>query len=229
MKIITHEGQEYILKSEVDGIVRERLSKVAEGKRMAEGKVSELEAQLETMNEKVKGVDAMASQLSQLQDELAVSNQRYERHSAIASHGITDPEIRDLIEWQYTKAMDGKSQKDKKSLSEWISGMGESGEIPTVLQPYFRITEEGQEQAPAQGQAPAQSQAPAHTPDRSNYHSSNPLAQRPTSNQGVAQTQDHSTSADMWKRAGSDFEFYQQNRAQLKKQYYEMRNNRFKR
>jgi|TARA_R100000479_G_scaffold171087_1_gene114286 hypothetical protein len=222
MKIITHEGQEYILKSEVDGIVRERLSKVAEGKRMAEGKVSELEAQLETMNEKVKGVDAMASQLSQLQDELAVSNQRYERHSAIASHGITDPEIRDLIEWQYTKAMDGKSQKDKKSLSEWISGMGESGEIPTVLQPYFRITEEGQEQAPAQGQAPAQTQAPAPSP------SSNPMAQRPTSNQGVAQTQDHSTSADMWKRAGSDFEFYQQNRAQLKKQYYEMRNNRFK-
>ena len=220
MKIITHEGQEYILKSEVDGIVRERLSKVAEGKRMAEGKVSELEAQLETMNEKVKGVDAMASQLSQLQDELAVSNQRYERHSAIASHGITDPEIRDLIEWQYTKAMDGKSQKDKKSLSEWISGMGESGEIPTVLQPYFRITEE--EQAPAQGQAPAQSQAPAPSP------SSNPMAQRPTSNQGVAQTQDHSTSADMWKRAGSDFEFYQQNRAQLKKQYYEMRNKRFK-
>ena len=221
MKIITHEGQEYILKSEVDGIVRERLSKVAEGKRMAEGKVSELEAQLETMNEKVKGVDAMASQLSQLQDELAVSNQRYERHSAIASHGITDPEIRDLIEWQYTKAMDGKTQKDKQSLSEWISGMGESGEIPTVLQPYFRITEEGQETpAPAQGQAPAQSQAPSPT--------SNPMAQRPTSNQGVAQTQDHSTSADMWKRAGNDFEFYQQNRAQLKKQYYEMRNNRFK-
>ena len=223
MKIITHEGQEYILKSEVDGIVRERLSKGAEGKRMAEGKVSELEAQLETMNEKVKGVDAMASQLSQLQDELAVSNQRYERHSAIASHGITDPEIRDLIEWQYTKAMDGKTQKDKKSLSEWISGMGESGEIPTVLQPYFRITEEGQETpAPAQGQAQAQSQAPAPSP------SSNPMAQRPTSNQGVAQTQDHSTSADMWKRAGSDFEFYQQNRAQLKKQYYEMRDSRFR-
>ena len=33
MKTITHEGQEYILKSEVDGIVRERLSKVTENKR----------------------------------------------------------------------------------------------------------------------------------------------------------------------------------------------------
>ena len=214
MKTITHEGQEYILKSEVDGIVRERLSKVAEGKRTAEGKVTELEAQLETMNEKVKGVEAMASQLSQLQDELAVSNQRYERHSAIASHGITDPEIRDLIEWQYTKAMEGKSQKDKKSLSEWISGMGESGEIPTVLQPYFRIQEESSSEVPRQSQTPAPS--------------SNPMTQRPTSNQGVAQNQDHSTSSDMWKRAGSDFEFYRQNREQLKKQYYEMRNNRFK-
>ena len=50
MKIITHEGQEYILKSEVDGIVRERLSKVAEGKRMAEGKVSELEAKAQREN-----------------------------------------------------------------------------------------------------------------------------------------------------------------------------------
>ena len=223
MKTIEHEGQEYILKSEVDGIVRERLSKVAEGKRLAEGKVSELEALVETMTEKVKGVDAMASQLSQLQDELAVSNQKYERHSAIASHGITDPEIRDLIEWQYSKAMNGKSQKDKKSLSDWISGMGESGEIPTVLQPYFRIQEEGQE-APAQAQAQAQSQAPAP----SNYQSSNPMAQRPTTNQGVAPTQDHATSEALWKKAGNDFDFYRQNREELKKQYYQMRNNRFK-
>ena len=135
MKTITHEGQEYILKSEVDGIVRERLSKVAEGKRIAEGKVTELEEQLSSMNEKVKGVDAMASQLSQLQDELAVSNQRYERHSAIASHGITDPEIRDLIEWQYNKSMDGRLKKDKVPLSEWIGGMKENGEVPLVLQP----------------------------------------------------------------------------------------------
>lgn len=226
MKTITHEGQEYILKTEVDGIVRERLSKVAESKRIAESRVSELEAQLETMNEKVKGVDAMANQLSQLQDELAVSNQKYERHSAIARHGITDPEIRDLIEWQYSKAMDGKPQKEKKSLSEWISGMGESGEIPTVLQPYFRIQEENEVQ---ETNNHVQNQpAPQQAPNPSIYEQSTPMVSRPSSNQGVAQSQDHSTNSDMWKRAGNDFEFYRQNREQLKKQYYEMRNNRFR-
>ena len=87
MKTITHEGQEYILKSEVDGIVRERLSKVTENKRSAEKRVSELETQLEEMSTKVKGAEAMASQLASLQDELAVSNQRYERHQAIAALG----------------------------------------------------------------------------------------------------------------------------------------------
>ncbi len=66
------------------------------------------------------------------------------------------------------------------------------------------------------------SQAPSPSP------SSNPMVQRPTSNQGVAQTQDHSTSADLWKKAGNDFDFYRQNREELKKQYYQMRNNRFK-
>ena len=63
MKTITHEGQEYILKSEVDGIVRERLSKVTENKRSAEKRVSELESQLEDMSSKVKGAEAMASSL----------------------------------------------------------------------------------------------------------------------------------------------------------------------
>ena len=76
MKTITHEGQEYILKSEVDGIVRERLSKVTENKRTAENRVKELETQLEDMSGKVKGAEAMASQLANLQDELAVSNQQ---------------------------------------------------------------------------------------------------------------------------------------------------------
>jgi hypothetical protein len=226
MKTITHEGQEYILKSEVDGIVRERLSKVAEGKRIAEGKVTELEEQLSSMNEKVKGVDAMASQLSQLQDELAVSNQRYERHSAIASHGITDPEIRDLIEWQYNKSMDGRLKKDKVPLSEWIGGMKENGEVPLVLQPYFK-TEQSSQPVASTPQPQPMASTPQPQPVASTPHQQMEVA-RPSTNQGVAPTQDHATSADLWKKAGSDFDFYRQNRTELKKQYYQMRNSRFK-
>ena len=222
MKTITHEGQEYILKSEVDGIVRDRLSKVTENKRSAEKRVSELEAQLEDMSSKVKGAEAMASQLATLQDELAVSNQRYERHQAIAAQGITDPEVRDLVEWQYNKAMDSKAKKDRIPMGEWMATMKEGGEVPTVLKPYFQAQEAPQnapqESVPTnvdRSQLQALGEAPQSTP-------------RPSTNQGVAQTPNHSTSGDVWKRAASDFEFYQQNRAELKKQYYARRNNRFK-
>lgn len=222
MKTITHEGQEYILKTEVDGIVRERLSKVTETKRSAEKRVSELESQLEDMSSKVKGAEAMASQLATLQDELAVSNQRYERHQAIAAQGITDPEVRDLVEWQYNKAMDSKAKKDRIPMGEWMATMKEGGEVPTVLKPYFQAQEAPQstpqESTPTNvdgSQIQSLQEAPQSTP-------------RPSTNQGVAQTQNHSTSGDVWKRAASDFEFYQQNRAELRKAYYAKRNNRFK-
>ena len=222
MKTITHEGQEYILKTEVDGIVRERLSKVTETKRSAEKRVQELETQLEDMGGKVKGAEAMASQLASLQDELAVSNQRYERHQAIAAQGITDPEVRDLVEWQYNKAMESKAKKDKIPMGEWMSTMKEGGQVPTVLKPYFQA-QEAPQNAPQESNPvnvdrslnQPVGEAPQSTP-------------RPSTNQGVAQTQNHSTNGDMWKRAGRDFEFYQQNRAELKKQYYAKRNNRFK-
>ena len=222
MKTITHEGQEYILKSEVDGIVRERLSKVTENKRSAEKRVQELETQLEDMSSKVKGAEAMASQLATLQDELAVSNQRYERHQAIAAQGITDPEVRDLVEWQYNKAMDSKAKKDRIPMGEWMATMKEGGEVPTVLKPYFQAQEAPQN-------APQES-VPTNV-DRSQIQAlGEPLQStpRPSTNQGVAQATNHSTSGDVWKRAASDFEFYQQNRAELKKQYYARRNNRFK-
>jgi hypothetical protein len=224
MKTITHEGQEYILKSEVDGIVRERLSKVTETKRSAEKRVSELESQLEDMSSKVKGAEAMASQLATLQDELAVSNQRYERHQAIAAQGITDPEVRDLVEWQYNKAMDSKAKKDRIPMGEWMATMKEGGEVPTVLKPYFQAQEAPQDTP--------QESTPTNV-DRSQLHpiihgQAPQSTPRPSTNQGVAQTQNHSTSGDVWKRAASDFEFYQQNRAELRKAYYAKRNNRFK-
>ena len=222
MKTLTHEGQEYILKSEVDGIVRERLSKVTETKRSAEKRVQELESQIEDMSGKVKGAEAMASQIAVLQDELAVSNQRYERHQAIAAQGITDPEVRDLVEWQYNKAMDSKPKKDRIPMGEWMATMKEGGEVPTVLKPYFQA-QEAPQNAPQEStptnvdrtQIESLQEAPQSTP-------------RPSTNQGVTQTPNHSTSGDMWKRAASDFEFYQQNRAELRKAYYAKRNNRFK-
>jgi len=107
-------------------------------------------------------------------------------------------------------------------MGEWMATMKEGGEVPTVLKPYFQAQEAPQnapqESTPAnvdRSQLQALGDAPQSTP-------------RPSTNQGVAQATNHSTSGDVWKRAASDFEFYQQNRAELRKAYYAKRNNRFK-
>jgi hypothetical protein len=230
MKTITHEGQEYILKEDVDGLVRERLSKVTEAKRQAESRANLLESQIHDMESKVKNSEAMASQLAQLQDELLLSNERYERHSAIAGHGITNAEIRDLVEYQFNKAMEGKSKKDRVSLSVWLGNIKETGEIPMVLKPFLGEVSspaqgqpiaqpQGQPIAQPQGQPIAQQSAPSSTPAQLQALAQ---TQRPTSNQGVQQMSDHATNGDMIKRA-HDYEFFRANRQEVKKRYYQMR------
>jgi len=215
MKTITHDGKEYILKDEVDTIIRERISKISEAKRQAESRANILETQITEMESRVKNTDAMASQLATLQDELAMSNQRYERHSAIATHGITDPDVRDLIEWQYSKAMEGKAKKDKVTLANWLGDMKEGGDVPVVLRPYLNKTEASTTTTTTTPTAVPQSSTPSNT------SISSMVAQtiRPQTNNGVQPTTDHSTNGDILKRA-SDYEYFKANRAEIKKRYY---------
>lgn len=208
MKTITHEGQEYILKSEVDNIVSSRISKISESRRALQAELDTIKEQNIAMQEKSKNFDALHSQIATLQDELKNSNQKYARHSAIAGHGITNPEVRDLIEWQYSKAMDNTAKKDRVTMNEWLNGFQKEGaEIPHILQPYIGTQNT---------QAP---QAESHTEQRPQ---SAPLqhASIPKSNNGVQSTSEQSTSRDMMQKAGTDFEYYQKNRAKIKEMYY---------
>ena len=200
-KTITHDGKEYILKSEVDSIVTSRISKVSESRRTIQAELDNLKAEYSSIQERVKGVDALHSQIATLQDDLSHANTRYNRHSSIASHGITNPEVRDLVEWQYTKAMESKPKKDKVSMGEWLDGMkAEGAQVPHVLKPFF----EKHETPGIQNTQPIQAK---------------PV---PQSNNGVQLTNDKATSQDMLTK-GSDWDFFQKNRAKIKQVYYEKR------
>ena len=145
--------------------------------------------------------------------------------SAIANHGITDPEIRDLVEWQFSKAMEGKAKKDKVSLATWLGGMKEGGDIPVVLKPYLgEIASAAAQPATAsQPSQPAMASQPAISATASTQAQLATLTQRPTSNQGVQQTSDHATNGDMMKKASGDYAFFKANRKEVKKRYYAMR------
>ena len=62
-KTITHEGREYILKTEVDNIVSNRVSKISESRRTTQNELDEMKSRYSDMEEKYKGVQALHSQI----------------------------------------------------------------------------------------------------------------------------------------------------------------------
>ena len=229
MKTINHDGKEYILKEDVDGLVRERLSKITESKRQLESRSELLSNQLQEMETKVKNSDAMASQIAQLQDQLSISHKKYERHSAIAQHGITDSRIRDLVEWQFSKSMESKAKKDQVNLSTWLENMKNEGEVPLLLQPYI-----GASAPTTEAQAPT-TEAPTEVPAPAPAMGTQPTTaltastlSRPTTNKSVAAVADSATNASMLKKA-TDYDYFKANRSEIKKRYYQQRSKRLRR
>tara|TARA_Y100000996_G_C22514253_1_gene639783 strand:- start:32 stop:676 length:645 start_codon:yes stop_codon:yes gene_type:complete len=213
MKTINHEGQEYILKSEVDTIVRDRLAKTSEAKRHAEKQIKELQTQLQNVQNDTETNTNYKKQVEDLEVQLKKTNQKYERHTAIANEGITDPDIRDLVEWQYEKTMSSRAKKDVVQFTEWMQQLKNTDNVPKTLAPYF-----------SKNEALAQQNTVQTSPEKEVYTE----AIRPTTNSGVSNIQQQNTNGDVWKKAATDYEFFRQNREALKKQYYQERNNRFK-
>ena len=114
------EGVEYIEKSQVDELIRSRLGKMSERARKAETQIDSLRAELEKHSGAAGSLEAMAAQIEALQAEVAESNSKYQTHSVITSHGFTDPDVRDMVEWSYKRAMSGLPKKSRVDLGEWI-------------------------------------------------------------------------------------------------------------
>ncbi len=219
MKTINHDGKEYILKSEVDGIVQSRLSKITEAKRLSEQRVTDLEAQLSTMKSSMDGVDALNNRVMELESALKSSNDKYARHNAITEAGITNPQVRDLVEWQYNKSMEALPKKDQVNLVDWLKGMKEGGSVPLLLEPYFK--NQNQSNPLPNPETQAQLSAMRAQP----VESTPSIPSQPTTNAGVQPTTESNTSSSLMDRA-VDYDFYSANRAKIKAEYYKRRGNR---
>jgi hypothetical protein len=139
MEVKLIEGTEYILKSDIDDLVRARLSKVSERARIAEGRVSELEESVEASSGASTQLIELQNQVESLTGELAQSKNLYSVHSTIAKHGFVDPDLRDLIEWQYNRAIKDMDTKEQPDLESWLSTIKEAPEkAPTALRPHLQ-------------------------------------------------------------------------------------------
>lgn len=211
-KTKTIEGVEYIQKDHVDEIVRQRIAKYSEKLTAAESKIAEFESQLDEAKAKSGLVDNLTAQLESMKGELNLANNRYDRHSIISQHGITDSSIRDAIEWAFDRQMDSLPKKDRVGLGDWLSGLNENPEsAPAFLRPFFGSKSQSNEQ-----ETSTQS-TPSLVVTNANPQTVTPTSP-PPSNNGVQSSQGV-TQNDLLSRA-HDTEFFQQNREAIREAYY---------
>ena len=205
------EGTEYILKSEVDELIRGRLGKMSERARTAETKIDSLKAQLEKHSGAAGSLEAMAAQIEALQAEVSESNSKYQTHSVITAHGFTDPDVRDMVDWSYKRSMSGRSKKDRVSLGDWINGIKEDPTgAPANLRPL--LSPASTQQSPSAGLVEAPVGAPPGAP---------PSA--PASNAGAVAVPPSLPGRSLMEQAISDPEMWKAKNEEIRAAWYGQR------
>ena len=208
MNTINHDGQEYVLKADIENAFKDRIQKLSARALAAEEAASTIQEQLDNQSGELSKIQKLSSRVQELESELDNANSRYSRHSAMSELGITDPEIRELVEWQYEKATKGDDKAP--ALNEWLSSMKEDpSKAPVTLRPHL--------QSSTTAAAPDQV-TPQVTPqvtDQVTTAPDQPVLIAPKTNTGTAPAPVQST--DILKRGAEDFEFYKSNRDAIRK------------
>ena len=214
---ITHEGVEYIAKSHVDEIVRQRIAKYSEKLTTAESRLSEYQSKLDEASAKIGLVDNLTQQVESLQGELTTANSRYERHTVISQYGITDNGVRDAVEWAYEREMSGRAKKDRQALGDWMQTIHQNPDsAPAVLRPFISAPQASEQtEQTAQPQMTQQTAQPQMQPQMTQT----PPPVAPASNNGVAAQTGAPVPDNILQRA-SDPAFFAQNREAIRQAYY---------
>lgn len=209
MEIKKIDGEEYILKSSVDELVRKRLSPMSERARKAESTITELQKQLDGSKDSASRIQEHQQRIQELENEISKSRAQYHSHSTIASHGFTDPNLRDMVEWTYQREMANRPKKAQQKLDEWITEIKENPDLaPVSIRPHLRSTN------------------PVTTEQKLPTTSHNPqVAQTspPPSNNAVVQT-NGTPPSNLLENALRDPEMYRAKREEIKATWYAQRN-----
>ena len=211
MTEIENEGRVYVLKSEMENIIKERVSKVAQRATLAEKALDEAESRLSKAEKAMSSVDILNQQLQEMKSKLSTAEKRFDRYQSISKHGLTDPDLVEAIEWSYERSQRGASEKEKVSLSEWLDNQVKSPEnAPITIRPHLQALkmladETSAPQAEQEGQEYQTSEA--------QQMQSFGMSEAPKTNVGAIPAPDSPGFLD---RALKDPEFYAANRDKVR-------------
>lgn len=207
MKTINHEGVEYVLKSDIEAAFKDRISKLSARAIQAEEAAKALQDTLDNQSGELQKISALQEKVTTLEQSLQDAESKYTRVSMLSDMGFTDPDLRDAVEWAYSRA------NSEASLEDWIKGIKENpGEAPLVLRPHLQTTapETTAEAAPAVEAAPIQAEAVEAAPL---------LPPRTNTGAKPAPVQ----NGDILSRGLKDPEFYEENRDAIMKAWRQQR------
>lgn len=201
MKTIEHEGQTYVLKTDMESAFKDRIQKLSARALQAEESAKTLQEQLDNQSGKLETIETLNTQIKELGEQLKKSESKYSRHLAIAEMGFQDEDMRDMIEWSYEKATRGI--EEAPSLMDWLGEIKKDpSKAPKSLAPHLQTSTEPTQETTQEVSSPAPpEELPAILPPKTNKGAQNAPVK----------------STDLLKRGAEDFDFYRANRESIRK------------
>ena len=101
---IEQDGKKYYDGDEINQIVRDRLAKESDKRALVVSERDSLSAELEALRPQVAGVEALTQQKADLEAQLAKAQGQFSRYQAATTHGVTDPDTIEALEFAHQKA-----------------------------------------------------------------------------------------------------------------------------
>ena len=202
MKSITHEGEEYVLKADIEAAFKDRISKLSARAIQAEEQAKALQDNLDSQAGELQKISKLQEKVTTLEQSLQDAEGKYSRVSMLSQYGFTDPDLREAVEWAYSKS------KTEASLEDWLKNIKEKPEeAPMVLRPHLLAKKSPEVSAEVSVEG-------VSTATTMNTEETSPLLP-PKTNAGAKPAPVQ--SGDLLSRALKDSEFYAQNRDAIKK------------
>lgn len=215
MKTIEHEGQTFVLKTDMESAIQNRLQKMSLRAAEAENQTKQLQEELDNVSGRLGTIDTLQAQIEDYKTKVEQANGRFSRFQAVSKHGLNDPEQIELVEWQFDRVMSKRAKKDQQPLTEWLAGIvADPATAPIALRPHLvAIAERAPSAAPEQTEPTTQTIRP-DTPLT--------VPTPPRLNQGAISAPAQNDS--IMERGMRDLDFYRENRDAIRQAY--INNNR---
>lgn len=133
---IQHEGAEYFSKDEVEGIVRERVTKVGEKVTQAEQAAALLRAKVAELEPRATTADTLNGQIQHWKAQAEQAQGAFTRFQAAASAGITDADTIWALEQAHGRVMGGVPEASRVDFPTWLGQVKQNPTLaPTFLRP----------------------------------------------------------------------------------------------